>query len=95
MCTDLLISFKLKLHTNTNVLFYTLRLSETKEDQEKEEFMARANAVIEQLQNIGYEEHLIRAAMASCKSLDAQIIVEVLNREGNKLNYKISLSTYV
>ena len=78
---------------NINVLFYTLRLSETKEDQEKEEYMVRANAVIEQLKKMGYEEHLVRVAMVSCKSLDAQIIVETLTREGNKLSYKISLST--
>ena len=57
--------------------------------------MARATAVIEQLKNMGFEESLIRAAMASCKSLDAQIIVETLAREGNKLNYGISLSLYV
>ena len=57
--------------------------------------MVRANAVLQQLKKMGYEERLIREAMASCKSLDAQIIVETLAREGNTLNYGISISLYV
>ena len=67
---------------NVNVLFCTLRFSEPEEDQEREEFMEEANVVIEQLKSMGFEEPLIRAAISSAKSLDVQILVEIITRKG-------------
>ena len=55
---------------------------ETEANQEKEEFKKRANVVIEQLNNMGFEEPLIRAAISSAKSLDVQILVEIITRKG-------------
>ena len=55
---------------------------ETEANQEKEEFKKRANVVIEQLKNMGFEEPLVRAAITYAESLDVQILVEMLTREG-------------
>ena len=67
---------------NITVLLCTLRFSEPEEDQEREEFMEEANVVIEQLKNMGFEEPLVRAAITYAESLDVQILVEMLTREG-------------
>ena len=65
-----------------NISSWSLRLLETEANQEKEEFKKRANAAIEQLKNMGFEEQLVHAAIASAKSLDVQVLVEVLTRKG-------------
>ena len=56
-------------------------------DEEGEEFQNRVNEVIQQLENLGFDEGCIRNAIVDKKTLNIEILTEELNRDGNGRPY--------